>query len=341
MPYNVYVSAMGADRITRFEMDAETGALSPQEPVPVEGGPAGIAVSPDRRFMHVARRKVCKLSSFAIDPGDGGLAEIGAIPLPSDPCFLSMDNTGRFLLASYYLHEHAAVHRIDANGAAMDPPVVHRHTGQGAHSIRTDPSNRFILVPHVHGRPPGMNAIFQFRFDAESGEIEPNEPDRFQFPAMHGPRHIRFHPSLDVVYACNEQSSDISVLAFDPDKGTLSHIETVPNLPPDWTEHSRCSQIHITPDGRFLYAPNRGHNSIASFAVDAETGRLTPIGHTPSEPIPRAMALDPQARFLLSVGIDSGVLMVCRIDPDTGFPEPIARHDVGAEPMWVTVLPAG
>ncbi len=339
MTYNVFVTISGEDRIARFAMDAESGALTPRDDMPLSGGPAPIAVSPDRQFMHVAQRASNELTSFRIDATEGGLEKLGTIPLASDPCYMAMDRTGGYLFSAYYLAEKAAVHRIGGDGAAIDPPVEWRDTGRGAHCFQTDPGNRFAFVPHIEGNG-APNAIFQFRFDAQSGHIAPNEPDRFATPEMLGPRHFCFHPEMDVIYVSNEQGCSVSVLALDTEAGTLSHSQTVSTLPDGWTGTSKCAQIRMTPCGRFLYAPNRGHDSFAEYSVDGASGHLTALGHAAAEPVPRAFEIDPAGRFLLSAGLESGKLATYRIDGDSGRLERIATHEVGAKPMWVTILPA-
>jgi len=337
--YNVFVTLQGDDRIARFSMDPDTGALERREDVALAGGPAPVAISPDQRFMHVAQRSSKQLTSFRIGIKDGSLAPLGTIPLGSDPCYLGMDRTGQFLLGAYYLAEKVSVHRIGTDGAALNPPVEWRTTGRGAHCIQTDRANQFAFVPHIEGSS-APNTIFQFRFDPESGQLTPNTPSQFTTSEMVGPRHFCFHPALEVIYVSNEQGCSVSVLDFEPNAGNLSHRQTVTTLPADWEGANKCAQIRMTPDGRFLYAPNRGHDSIACFTVDATNGLLTANGNVAAEPVPRAFEIDPAGRFLLSAGLASGRLAVYRIDDDSGGLEQIATHDAGAKPMWVTILAA-
>ena len=339
MSYHVYVTVSGEDRIARFAMDGETGALARRGDVPLPGRPAPVALHPDRRFMHVARRDAHLVTSFRIDGTSGALAEVGTIPSESDPCHMSTDRTGRYLLAAYYLTRKVTVHRIGDDGAALDPPVVRRETGLGAHCFQTDPSNRFAFVPHIC-REEAPNAIFQFHFDAATGGMTPNDPPRVAQPDGTGPRHYCFHPAKDILYFSNEQGCSVSAYALDTQRGTLSHLQTVSTLPEGWRGSNKCSQIRTTPCGRYLYAPNRGHDSIAEFAVDPETGLLRALGHAAAEKVPRAFEIDPAGRFLLSAGHESGRLAVYRIGAETGRLERIATHEVGAAPMWVTVIPA-
>jgi 6-phosphogluconolactonase len=339
MPYYMYIASQGDDKIVRFTMDPATGDLEPQGEVAVPGGPAPLAVDPTRQFLYVARRGERKLSSYRIDQGTGGLSAIGTVDLASDPCFLSTDRRGKFLLASYYEGRGVTVHAIGADGAAGDPPVQRRETARGAHSIQADPSNRFAFVPHIAGRGP--NEIWQFRFDEQTGHLTPNSPPKVIPDQPVGPRHFCFHPSKDMLYFSNEQGCSVTAYSFDKTAGTLTPLQTVSTLPAGFTGQNSCSKIQIASSGKFLYAPNRGHNSIAGFTVDGTTGLLTSIGQTPSETIPRAFSLDPEGKFLYAAGLESGRLASYRIDQNTGVLQPLKVYPVGARPMWVMITRVG
>ena len=163
--------------------------------------------------------------------------------------------------------------------------------------MQTDPTNTYAFVPHIAGNGP--NAIFQFRFDQDTGHIYPNSPARVDLEEILGPRHFCFHPTLDIMYFSNEQGCSVSGYQLDTESGTLSLLQTITTLPEDgFAERNTCSQIQVSASGRFLYAHNRGHNSIACFSVDTATGELTANGIVLSEPIPNALCLDPQDKFL-------------------------------------------
>lgn len=240
MSYHVYVTVSGEGRIARYAMDRETGALTPRADVPLPGRPAPVALHPEHRFMHVARRDAHLITSFRIDPSSGDLTEIGTVPTVEDPCHMSTDRSGRYLLAAYYLSKKVTVHRIREDGAAVDPPVVFKETGIGAHCFQTDPTNRYAFVPHI-AREDAPNAIFQFRFDAATGDIEPNDPARVEQPDWTGPRHYCFHPSRDILYFSNEQGCSVSAYRMNPETGTLAHFQTISTLPDGWSGKSKCS----------------------------------------------------------------------------------------------------
>jgi 6-phosphogluconolactonase len=252
-----------------------------------------MAVDPGRKFLYVGRRGEAKISSYWLDQHTGSLGLLGTVELSTDPCYLATDRRGKFLLAAYYEGRGVSVHAIGDDGVVMGPPIEKRETARGAHSIQTDPSNRFAFVPHIAGRGP--NEIWQFRFDEETGHLTPNSPPKVIPEHPVGPRHFCFHPNKDLLYCSNEQGCSVTAYRFDASAGTLTALQTVSTLPDGYTGQNSCSQIQIDPSGKFVYAPNRGHNSIAGFAVDVDTGLLTSIGQAASEPVPRAFSLDPEA----------------------------------------------
>ncbi len=332
MPH-MYVALQDDDRISIFTTNPSTGAVSWQEDVAIEGGPAPLAINPGHNVLYVGRRESQELSSYRIDQRSGTLQLIGSTPLQGEPVYVATDRSGRFVLSAYYYQSTAAVHAVNRDGAVTVPPVEWRYTGGGAHAILTDRSNRFAFVPHIANRGP--NAIFQFRFDERTGRLTPNDPPKYSPQEYLGPRALAFHPMLDVVYFSDEQGSSVTAYRLDASVGTLAPLQTVGTLPPGYDERNTCSQIQIAPSGRFLYAPNRGHNSVASFTVDPSTGRLTATGHVATEPVPRVFSLDPDGRFLYVAGQQSGRLAAYRVDPGDGTLVPLETYEVGNNPMWV------
>ena len=336
----VYVTASADDRILVFRQEPESGALEQVEVVEAPGRPAPLATDPDRRFLYVARRDANELSSYRMHPETGGLTLLGVAPLESDPNFLATDRTGRWLLSAYYIAGRCAVHPIDEDGVVRSPPVEWRATGPGAHSMQTDRSNRFAFVPHISGGN-GPNTIFQFMFDQSTGGLTPNNPATVPQHGELGPRHYCFHPSLDVLYFSNEQGCSVTAYDFDPHAGTLSAMQTVPTLPPLWSGTNSCAQIQINPGGSMLFAPNRGHDSIACFSISPDSGRLTRTAIVPSEPVPRALSLDPAGKFLYAAGLESGNLAAYAVNPAWAGLDRIGTYEVGREPMWVLPVTLG
>jgi 6-phosphogluconolactonase len=336
----MYVSLQDDDQVLVLTLDSGSGKISPKGRVPVAGGPSPMAISPDRQVLYVGHRNVPGITSFRIDPQTGDLTQSGTVSPEAAPTFLSTDRSGRYLLSSYYQGAHAAVHPIGADGAVGGPPIEWLETAIGAHAMQTDPSNKYAFVPHIDNRG-GPNAIFQFKFDPNTGRLTPNSPPRVGQPAGTGPRHFCFHPARDILYFSNEQGSSVTGYNFDPAGGTLSPFQTISTLPAGYRETNSCSQIQISPSGKFLFAPNRGHNSIASFSVDAASGRLTAIGHVSTEDRPSAFSLDPQGRFVVSAGSETDRLASYRVNVDSGELIPLETYLVGKRPMWVLITDLG
>jgi 6-phosphogluconolactonase len=347
----MYVALQDDDKISVFSMDAATGKLTPKAEAPVSGGPSLLAASPDRKVLYVGHRGIPEISSFRIDHYTGGLTQNGTVSPEAAPTFLSTDRKGRYLLSAYYQAAHVAVHPIGDDGAVGAPPIEWLATATGAHAIQTDRSNRFAFVPHIARfndnvlqpvrETYGPNAIFQFRFDENTGHLTPNSPLRVEPEGRLGPRHYCFHPNLNILYTSNEQGCSVSGYRLDTSKGTLSAFQTITTLPDGYTGRNTCSQIQIASSGKFLYAPNRGHNSIACFSVDPSTGRLTAIGQVPTEAVPGSFSLDPEGKFLFAAGSESGRLASYRINRDTGELTPMEIYPVGKRPMWVLVTSLG
>jgi 6-phosphogluconolactonase len=351
MPYSLYVCLQDEDRIATFAMDAGSGQLTPQAAVPAAGGPSVMAVSPDRSTLYVGHRTQPAISSFRIDQNTGGLTLLGAVAVAHAPTFLAPDRTGRYLLCAYYQGGGAAVHPLGADGAVGSPPLDSVTTASGAHAIATDPSNRFAFVPHIARlndnvleppkENPGPNMILQFRFDAATGRLTPNSPFRVEPTERLGPRHYCFHPTQDLVYFSNEQGCSVTGYRLDPSTGALAAAQTITTLPQGYTARNTCSQIHLTGSGRFLYVGNRGHNSIAGFAVDAATGQLSAIGHVSTEAVPSAFALDPAGNFVFAAGTASGRLASYRINGESGALTPLTVYPVGQRPAAVLATRLG
>jgi len=348
MAYQMYVSLQGDNRIVRFLMDPDTGALESLGAVEVSGGPGPMTFNPNNTTLYVGRRDGLELTSYSIDQRTGDLAETGSVALGGEPCYLSTDHTGRYVLSAYYQAGHCAVHPIAGSGAVGGEATEWLETGSGAHCFQTDPSNRYAFLPHIANGSAGIarlplerqnavNAIYQYKFDSATGRLTPNDPLVVPQGEETGPRHYRFHPTKDLAYVSNEQGGSVTVYALDTGNGTLSAVQTITTLPADYVGHISCSQIQMHPSGTHLYVGNRGHNSIASFSIDGSTGMLTATGWETVDPVPRAISLDPTGNFLFVTGLDSGNLITFRVDQQTGGLTRLASQPIGSLPMWVSI----
>lgn len=329
----VYCSAATEQSLDLLYLDTATGRLSKQYRLATPGEPGALTISPDQRFLFASMRSTGRLCSFRIDPGTGRPDPISVVEAGADPAQISVDHTGRFLLTAFYVAAKVTVHSIGPNGELSQQPLQTIDTAKNAHAIVPDAGNRFAYVPHT-----GPNLIFQFLFDARSGQLTPLNPDRLLRPAQTGPRHLTWHPTQPIAYINNEQGS--SVTAYDlRAMGALQPGTTERTLPTDFSGSNSTAEIQIHPSGRFLYVANRGHDSLAVLQVDMSGRELKFIACEPAEPTPRSFHIDSTGRFLLAAGESSGRLQVFRIDEHTGRLQSVGVQPIGPRLWWVLTVP--
>ncbi len=331
----VYVANADSDDISVLALTDAGGELAEVERFAVGGKVMPLAVSPDRRVLYASIRSApFRVLSLAIDGASGRLAEIGSAPLPASSCWISTDPGGRFLLSASYGSSVVGVSPIGADGVAREAQQTVA-TEANAHSIRVDPSGRFAFAACLGG-----GVIRQMRFDAASGRLDPNDPPTWHARPGAGPRHFVFHPALALVYLINELDATIDILELDRERGALSgHRPFASALPPGFHAGAPwAADLHLTPDGRFLYASERRSSTLSAFAVDTRSGELTPLGTTPTEAEPRGFAIAPDGRSLIAVGQASNRLSRYAIDPSTGALDKRGEQAVGTNPNWVEIV---
>ena len=329
----VYIPLTEERRFLVFAMDAESGNLTLKHDLDLPAQPWQLCISPDRRFLYQQVRDdgYSGVLSFQINPETGGVTQTGEVELESDACYVSTDRTGRFLFAAYLFPGMVTVYRIDPDGAARGPAVDRHLTALYAHYIETDNSNRFAFAPHVSP----TDAIYRFRFDETSGKLTPCDPPKLDTPAGHGPRHLAYHPTLDIVYANAEQSSHVTVYRLDRTDGSLEPIQSLSTLPQEGFEGvNSTATVRVHPSAKAVYVSNRGHDTIAAFTANPSTGLLTPAGHSPTKECPRAFGLDPDGRFLYAGSDLSGHVTSHRIDSN-GLLHSLDTYKLGMWPSWV------
>jgi 6-phosphogluconolactonase len=331
-PLVLYVSESGDKRLAVYHLDEATGALERKGAVDLPGSPGSLALSPDHRHLHASIRSTRQAASFTLDPSTG---------LPGDPVFadlgfnaayLYVDKTDRWLLAASYSEGVAGVLPLTA-GRVGGAPVSVLETGKKAHAIQTSPDNRFAFVPHVGE----LNKVEQLRFDATTGRLSRNDPPHLPGGSGEGPRHLQFHPNGRWAYFVNEQGRSVTLCDYDAARGTLSPRQSLSTVPNGWTTGS-CADLHLTANGRFLYASNRGHDSLALFLVDPATGQLTSQGQAPTEKTPRSFCLTPGDAWVVAAGEGSHTLAVYRRDPQTGGLARVQSVPCGKGPAWILPL---
>ena len=328
-----YVSLAKDKKIAVYKVEATSGALTHVADAACEGEPGALVANPARTLLFASLRPEGKLIAFRIDPMVGMLKHMNTVEAGPDPAQLSTDKEGRFLLAAYYVAGKVTVHAIEKDGSLRARPVQSLPTADKAHAILLDPANRYAFVPHT-----GPNAIFQFAFNAATGELTPGNPPKLATPENTGPRHIAFHPQLDIAYIDNEQGSSVTAYRFDRIEGSLTALQTISTLPSEFKQRNACAEIKIHPTGRFLYVSNRGHDSIARFQVEDRSGELTALGQTPTEKTPRSFDLDPAGNSLYVCGEATDRLVAYRIDRESGGLTQTATYSVGKTPWWVAVV---
>jgi 6-phosphogluconolactonase len=343
----VYVSNAEDGEIGMYTLQSD-GSLQPGPRFKAEKPVMPMTVSPDKRFLVAAvRSKPFSAYTYSIDRGTGALSLVGTAPLAESFPYITFDRSGRFLLGASYGGHLVSVNPVGADGRVGEPMQV-IPTARNAHAIRTDNTNRFVFVPHL-----GTDQVFQFLFDENSGRLTANTPPVAQMKAGTGPRHLITSPDNRFVYLLNELTATVTTLALDAKTGTLKEVSSAGALPPDSklapgaprptpgrnTDNDIwASDLHLTPNGRFLYAAERTSSSIGAFSVDSATGQLAYLGSTPTEKQPRGFRIDPAGRFMVVSGEKSETLSTYSIDPSSGALKPIGKFPTGKGSNWVEIV---
>ncbi len=347
----VYVSNGGDGDIGTYTM-ASDGTLTPGARVAAGRLVSPMSVSPDKRFLFAAvRTKPYMVVAYAIDRKTGALKELSRGPLAESFPYILADKTGRWLLGASYGGSLVSVNPIGKNGKVGEPKQV-IPTGRNAHAIITDRTNRYVFVPHL-----GTDQIFQFRFDAKTGTLTANTPPLVQLKAGHGPRHIIVSNDNKFVYVLTEMTATVITLSLDRKTGLLAAVSEASALPPDSTLRPGAprgpagqgdappdvsndiwaSDLHLTPDGKFLYAAERTSSTLGAFSVDALTGKLTYLSRTPTERQPRGFRIHPNGKYMVVSGELSDTISVYVIRADGGLTL-LEKYRTGKNSNWVEIV---
>jgi 6-phosphogluconolactonase len=330
-----YIANADSNDISVFHVEASSGEIKPIETVPFPGvekagSSTPLAISPDRRWLFAGiRSEPYTVLTFAIDAKSGRLAYRGRGPLADSMANIATDRSGKFLFSASYGGNKVAINPIGADGVVGEPKAV-IPTGLNAHAFLPSPDNHFVFATNL-----GSDQILSFRFDAASGILTPNDPAAIKVAEKNGPRHFVFHPNGKYVYLVNELSAALLVFSYDAARGTWQQVAQASALPEGFGGKPWAADIHLTPDGNFLYASERTTSTIAAFRVDAESGPLTPLGSAPTEKQPRGFAIDPSGRLLIAVGELSNAMSVYVIDGASGALKFLQSYPVGKKPNWV------
>src|SRR5215813_5895096 len=330
-----YIANAESNDISVFRIEPSSGKAEPVETVAFPGvekpgSSTPLTLSPDHRTLFAGvRAQPYTVLSFAIDAKSGRLTYRGSGPLADSMANIATDRTGKFLFSASYGGNKVALNPIGSDGIVQAPKDV-IPTGLNAHAFLPSPDNHFVFATNL-----GSDQILSFRFDAAAGTLTPNDPAAIKVAEKNGPRHFVFHPNGKFVYLVNELSAALLAFSYDAARGTWQQIQQASALPEGSTVKPWAADIHLTPDGRFLYASERNSSTISAFKVDPDSGHLTPLGAVPTEKQPRGFAIDPSGHVLIAVGELSNAMSVYAIDAASGALKLLQSVPVGKQPNWV------
>lgn len=321
----------GSKGIYAYRFDLSSGKATSIGLVAETPNPTFLAISPNGRFLYAANEtneyqgeKAGSVSAYAIDRASGQLKPLNVVSARgTGPCHLVVDHTGKCVLAANYnsgsvaafpVHEDGSLGAVSSfeqhSGSSANPQ---RQSGPHSHSVVLSPDNRFFLSADL-----GLDEIFTYRLDPAKAVFTPAVPPFVKVAPGSGPRHIAFHPNGKFVYVVNEMASKVMAFSYDAATGGLSQFQTIAMLPEAFSGVSTAAEIEVHPSGKFLYASNRGHDSIAVYSIDS-AGKLALVDIVPSGgKTPRNFAIDPSGAWLLAAHQDGGGITLFRIDTKTG-----------------------
>jgi len=341
-----YTNKTDSKGIYEFRFDAATGKMSGLELAGATKDPSWVLVHPNGKYLYAANEmgKASTVSAFAIDHASGKLTLLNSLPaLGEDPCHLSFDRTGKFLLSANYSSGNVVVYPILADGKLGEHTALQEDKGKAgpdtkrqdrshAHWIATSENNQYVYVADL-----GLDQVLVYKFDPARGTLAADAAADFK-PAT-GPRHVAFSRDHKYMYVLGELASTVTVFASDGAEKFRS-VQSVPMLPAGFSGRNDAAEIEMHPSGKFLYASNRGHDSIVAYAIDAKNGTLTQIEDVPTGgKEPRHFAIDPTGTFLLAENQNSNTIVEFRIDPTTGKLTPTGETLTVPSPICISFLP--
>ncbi len=354
--YFVYIGPYTGEQskgiyVCRF--DSKSGRLeSPQLAAEVTN-PSFLAVHPNGRFLYAVSevstyegQRSGYVNAFEIDRGTGKLTLLNKVSSRGGgPCHLVVDKTGKNLLVANYGGGSVALFPIKKDGKLDEAFTFIQHSGssvdpkrQGgphAHCVVLSDDNRFAFVADL-----GLDKVLIYRFDAQLGTLTPNDPPFVKVNPGAGPRHFAFHPSDKFAYVINEIQSTVTAFAYDAGRGALREIQSISTLPAGFSGRNSTAEIQVARSGRYLYGSNRGHDSIAVFAIDKKKGTLTSVEQVPTGgKTPRNFNIDPTGSYLLAANQSSNTVVVFRVDGKTGRLTPTGQSVEVFSPVCVEFVP--
>ncbi|HEV3306589.1 MAG TPA: lactonase family protein [Candidatus Sulfotelmatobacter sp.] len=339
--------------IYAYRYDPSSAQLTPIGLAAQTINPSFLAVHPNHHFLYAVNevgnykgQKSGAVSAFAIDHASGKLTLLNQVASGgADPCYITVDKTGKFVLVANYTGGSISVFPIRQDGSLGEASAFVQHTGHGtnpqrqegphAHSIDLSPDNRFAIVDDL-----GLDETLVYKFDSVKGSLTPNDPAFAKADPGAGPRHFALHPNGKFAYVINEMGDTVSVFSFEPANGVMHSVQTISTIPKGFTKQNDDAEIAIHPSGKFLYASNRGHDSIAVFAVDPDKGTLKLVEYASTKgQSPRHFEIDPTGSFLFAENEKSDNIVVFHIDTGTGRLKPTGKTLEVGQPVCVKFVP--
>lgn len=329
----VFVSSFAAGEegaILACRLDLKSGRLTTMQKTSGVEHPFFLAMSPNRKFLYSIHARQFggkeheQIAAYAIDGKSGSLKLLNRQSAKGTAaCSLNVDSTGKTVVVANYSSGSVASLPVNEDGSLGAAASFVQHAGSSvdparqkephAHCILVSPDNRFVLAADL-----GLDRVLCYRLDAATSKLTPNDPPFAKSPAGAGPRHLVFHPNGKRVYVINELSNSVTVFDYDAKAGTLKETQTISTLPKDFQGTSYCADLKITPNGRYLYGTNRGHDSIAAYRI-ADDGQLTLIEIEPSlGKGPQNLAITAGGDLLLCANMPGNNVAAFRIDDKTG-----------------------
>jgi 6-phosphogluconolactonase len=342
-----YTEKTDSKGIYAFDFDAETGHLSHKGVAAETLNPSWVAIHPNGKFAYAANEAGPKstITAFAIDAKSAKLTQLNQLSaLGADPCYLSFDKTGKYLFAANYSSGNVVVfpilpdgklgeHTTNVKDAGTLGPNKERQEGPHAHWVHVSPDNRFVFVSDL-----GLDGILSYHFNASNGTLTPNNPLIAKLTPGSGPRHVAFSANGKFVYVISELANTVTAFSYNADKGTLSQLQILSTLPGDFTGRNDDAEIAVDSSNKWLFASNRGHDTIAVFAINPD-GTLHEVNEYPTGgKEPRHFTIDPTGKFLLAENQYSNSVVVFRIDPTTGALSKVSQADNVPSPVCLTFL---
>ncbi|MGD1021211.1 MAG: lactonase family protein [Candidatus Sulfotelmatobacter sp.] len=355
--YFVYVGTYTQEGSTSkgiygYRFDPDGAKLTPVGLAAQTINPSFLAVHPNHKFLYAVNevgnyegKKSGAVSVFSIDRTTGKLTLLNEVASGgADPCYIVVDDTGKYVLVANYTGGSIAAFPILADGRLGEASAFIQHAGHGtnpqrqegphAHSIDLSPDNRFVIVDDL-----GLDETLVYKFDSVKGSLTPNDPAFAKAAPGAGPRHFAFRPDGKFGYVINEMGSTVSVYGYET-AGVLRPLQTISTIPKSFTVLNEDAEIAVHPSGKFLYASNRGHDSIAVFAIDPNKGTLTLVEYAPTKgQSPRNFAIDPSGALIFAANEKSDNIVLFQINQQTGGLTPTGKVLDISQPVCVKFVP--